>query len=82
MATHSSILAWRIPWLEKPGRLQSIGLQRVDTTEMTSYIQLGSAHYLVTIGSLFAGSFFTLSKWYSSPETTELEPQTLSNASA
>ena len=29
MATHSSILAWRIPWTEEPGRLQSIGLQRV-----------------------------------------------------
>ena len=27
MATHSSILAWRIPWTEKPGRLQSTGLQ-------------------------------------------------------
>ena len=29
MATHSSILAWRIPWTEKPGGLQSTGLQRV-----------------------------------------------------
>ena len=29
MATHSSILAWRIPWREEPGRLQSMGLQRV-----------------------------------------------------
>ena len=29
MATHSSILAWRIPWMEKPGRLQSLGSQRV-----------------------------------------------------
>ena len=29
MATHSSILAWRSPWTEEPGRLQSIGLQRV-----------------------------------------------------
>ena len=29
MATHSSILAWRIPWTEKPGRLQSMGLQKV-----------------------------------------------------
>ena len=29
MATHSSILAWRIPWMEKPGRLQSMGSQRV-----------------------------------------------------
>ena len=27
MATHSSILAWRIPWTEEPGRLHSIGLQ-------------------------------------------------------
>ena len=29
MATHSSILAWRIPWTEEPGSLQSMGLQRV-----------------------------------------------------
>ena len=29
MATHSSVLAWRIPWTEKPGRLQSMGLHRV-----------------------------------------------------
>ena len=29
MATHSSILAWRIPWIEEPGRLQSMMLQRV-----------------------------------------------------
>ena len=29
MATHSSILAWRIPWTEEPGRLQALGLQRV-----------------------------------------------------
>ena len=29
MATHSSILAWEIPWREEPGRLQSMGSQRV-----------------------------------------------------
>ena len=29
MATHSSILAWRIPWTEQPSSLQSMGLQRV-----------------------------------------------------
>ena len=29
MATHSSILAWKIPWMEEPGRLQSTGSQRV-----------------------------------------------------
>ena len=29
IATHSSILTWSIPWTEEPGRIQSIGLQRV-----------------------------------------------------
>ena len=29
MATHSSVLAWRIPWTEEPGSPQSMGLQRV-----------------------------------------------------
>jgi len=29
MATHSSTLTWKIPWTEEPGRLQSVGLQRV-----------------------------------------------------
>ena len=29
MGTHSSILAWRIPWMVEPGRLQSMGLQRI-----------------------------------------------------
>ena len=29
MATHSSVLAWRIPWTEEPGGLQSMGLQKV-----------------------------------------------------
>ena len=31
MATHSSILTWRIPWTEEPGRLQSMGSQELDT---------------------------------------------------
>ena len=29
MATHSSIIAWRIPWTKEPGRLESMGLQKV-----------------------------------------------------
>ena len=33
MATHSSILAWRIPWAEEPGGLQSMGPKKLDTTE-------------------------------------------------
>ena len=40
MATHSSILAWRIPWTEEPGGLQSMGLQRVALTE-----QLTLSHF-------------------------------------
>ena len=33
MCTHSSILAWRIPWTEEPGRLQFIGCKELDMTE-------------------------------------------------
>ena len=35
MAHHSSILAWRIPWTEEPGRVQSMGLQELDMTLVT-----------------------------------------------
>ena len=35
MTTHSSILAWRIPWTEEPGGLQSIGWERVNMTQVT-----------------------------------------------
>ena len=35
MATHSSILAWRIPWTEEPGWLQSMGLQRARHDRVT-----------------------------------------------
>ena len=35
MAIHSSILAWRIPWTEEPGGLQSMESQILDTTEAT-----------------------------------------------
>ena len=36
MATHSSVLAWKIPWTEEPSRLQSMGLQRVGHNRVTS----------------------------------------------
>ena len=43
MATHSSILAWRIPWTEEPGGLQSSGSQKEsDTTERLHF------HFLIT----------------------------------
>ena len=37
MATHCSILAWRIPWTEENGGLQSIGGKESDTTEVTEH---------------------------------------------
>ena len=36
MATHASILAWRIPWTEEPGRLQSVVLKELDITEQVT----------------------------------------------
>ena len=40
MATHSSILVWRIPWTEEPSRLQSMGLQRVEHNWVTFTIYI------------------------------------------
>ena len=37
MAPHSSTLAWKIPWMEEPGRLQSTGSQESDTTEQLHF---------------------------------------------
>ena len=42
MAAHSSILAWRIPWTEGPGGLQSMGLQRVRHDSATKHSIEGS----------------------------------------
>ena len=40
MATHSGILAWRIPGTEKPGRLQSVGHKESDSTDRLSFVHL------------------------------------------
>ena len=42
MATHSSILAWRISWTEEPGRLQFMGLQMVERSQVTKTTHLAS----------------------------------------
>ena len=47
MATHSSVLAWRIPWTEKPGRLQSIGSQ-----SQTQLKRLGSSSIMIKLITL------------------------------
>ena len=45
MATHSSILAWRIPWTEEPGGLQSMGSQRVNMTERVTYTHAHNRYF-------------------------------------
>ena len=40
MATHFSILAWRIPWTEEPDGLQSVECKELDTTEVTEHTSL------------------------------------------
>ena len=52
MATHSSILAWKIPWTEKPDRLQSMGSQRVRLSDFTSYIKQITRTYCSSQGTL------------------------------
>ena len=55
MATHSSVLAWRIPWTEEPGRLQSMRFQKSDMTEQLNH-PLNCAFFFfffwLTVGSL------------------------------
>jgi len=61
MATHSSILAWRIPWTEEPSGLQSVGLQRVGHDWMTN-IFTGDI-ILLSSGAIYQSTCFRHSKW-------------------
>ena len=44
MATHSSVLAWRIPWTDEPGRLQFVGSQESDMTLVLSLSDERTVH--------------------------------------
>ena len=50
MVTHSSILAWRIPWTEEPGGLQSMGSQRVGHNVVTNTFTYFLQYYLQAQG--------------------------------
>ena len=56
MTTHFSILAWRIPWMEEAGRLQSMGLQRVRHTERLHFLSSYSmkAHFMYALFSVIS----------------------------
>ena len=60
MATHSSILAWRIPWTEKPGKLQSIDRKGSDMTEVTEH----APHAKKSINLYLVSDFVFLFKEY------------------
>ena len=56
MATYSSTLAWKIPWMEEPGRLQSMGSQRVRHDFTFTFIEMiiqGFLYFLLWCGSVF-----------------------------
>ena len=52
MATHSGILAWKIPWTEEPGRLQCMGLQRSKESDLTERLHLLSILLLLLLMTL------------------------------
>ena len=64
MATHSSILAWRIPWTEEPSGLQSVGLQRVGHNWTTNIFTLSLSPCLRFVFSFFFKSE-SFSFWWS-----------------
>ena len=63
MATHSSILAWRIPWTEEPGGLLSVGSQRVGQDSATNTSSTMKVRYLYKLN-------FKVSKLYLSQKST------------
>ena len=60
MATHCSVLAWRIPWTEEPGGLQSIGHKELDTTEATDHAHTTSFNLVNSIYGV--GLFISLKR--------------------
>ena len=59
MAAHSRIRAWRIPWTEEPGRLQSKGSQRVEHDRSTFHRNsTGNRNYVTVVATWSVSSFF------------------------
>ena len=57
IATHSSILAWRIPWTEEPGSLEFMGSQELDTTEQLNHHS--GAHFYSNLFADHPSKFFS-----------------------
>ena len=63
MATHSSILAWKIPWTEEPGRLQTMGLQSQTWTEPLHFILLFKNSLHLRLYEILATAKFNEENW-------------------
>ena len=63
MATHSSILAWRIPWIEEPGGLQSRGLQGAKHDRATEHAREKASRYLLLSPLLVYSSLLKYVLW-------------------
>ena len=72
MATHFSILAWRIPWTEEPGSLQSIDCKELDMTE--------HAHTSRFVIAFFPRSKCLFISWLQSPSAVILELRKIKSA--
>ena len=66
MATHSSILAWRIPYTEEPGGLQSMGSQRIGHDRVAKQ----STIYLCTESEVTYSESLDISAWMTEPRST------------
>ena len=49
MATHSSVLAWRIPWTEEPGGLQSMGRKALGMTEQLTFSLSSTSYFRISL---------------------------------
>ena len=67
MATHSSILAWRSPWTEEAGGLQSMGSQRVGYNRANEQQQIQKDCVLIQKGNLDTGKHRELRSWHPVP---------------
>ena len=67
MATHTSILAWKIPWMEEPGGLQSIGSQKVRHDSAASLSLCQCRRYKKHMFSAWVGKILWRKAWQPTP---------------
>jgi len=80
MATHSSILAWRIPWMEELGGLQSTGRKESDTTERLHFYFAYLSFLMQCVSKTVSFFYDCLQHWYIAALANEPEHWTLTKA--